>query len=90
MDFKDEVQGHYARKIQLNQVPEIVKRMIQKDPNVIDRLKNETFTLVQDKRIWTFPRFKPLGAIIDMTNDLLAQEGNERGAGNHYRFTFTT
>ena len=45
MNFKDEVEGHYARKIQLNQVPEIVKRMIQKDPNVIERLKSETFTL---------------------------------------------
>ena len=47
-------------------MPEIVKRMLKKDSTVINRLKYDAYQLPQDPRIWTFPKFKSLGAVNEM------------------------
>lgn len=58
----------------MNPVPEIVKRMMKKDSNVVNRLKTETYALEMDNRIWTFPRFRPINwNILEKTNELLEQ-----------------
>ena len=61
--FKEEIEtGHpISGNVQLNPMPEIVKRMIKKDSTVINRLKYDAYQLPQDPRIWTFPKFKSLG-----------------------------
>ncbi len=58
--FKDEIDNKnpFGGKIQLNPIPEIVKRMINKDSNVISRLRADGYQLDIDQRIWTFPRFE--------------------------------
>ena len=58
--FKEEIEGNnpFGGKIQLNPIPEIVKRMINKDSNVIKRLRADGYQLELDHRIWTFPRFE--------------------------------
>ena len=70
--FKDEIENinPCGGKIQMNPMPEIVKRMIGKDSNVINRLKTDSNTLGSDKRIWTFPRFKPINSVAMITEAL--------------------
>ena len=46
-------------KIQLNQMPEIVKKMLRKDKNVLDRLKNDKNLCVKENQdVWCFPKFR--------------------------------
>lgn len=58
--FKDEVESNnpFGGKIQMNPIPEVVKRMIKKDSNVIVRLRKDGYSLGIDERIWTYPKFK--------------------------------
>ena len=41
----------------MNPIPEVVKRMIMKDSNVIVRLRKDGYSLGIDERIWTYPKF---------------------------------
>ena len=58
--FKDEIENKnpFGGKIQLNPIPEIVKRMIKKDSNVITRMKADGYHMSFDQRIWAFPRYE--------------------------------
>ena len=58
--FKDEVESNnpFGGKIQMNPIPEVVKRMILKDSSVIVRLRKDGYSLGVDQRIWTYPKFK--------------------------------
>ena len=59
--FKDEIENNdpFGGNVQLNPIPETIKKMIIKDSKVLNRLKTENNLLDVDKRIWTFPKFKP-------------------------------
>jgi hypothetical protein len=74
--FKDEIENinPCSGKVQMNPIPEIVKRMISKDSNVINRIKLDSHTLDSDKRIWTFPKFKPINAVAHITEALINEE----------------
>ena len=58
----------------MSPIPEIVKRMLSKDSNVINRIKTESYTLDSDKRIWTFPKFKPISTVTQITEALINEE----------------
>ena len=55
----------------MNPMPEIVKRMITKDSSVINQIKNDSFLLESDKRIWTFPKFKPISSVVEIADSIL-------------------
>ena len=59
--FKDEIENSdpFGGKVQLNPIPHEIKNMIKKDATVLDRLRSQSSSLAVDKRIWTFPCFKP-------------------------------
>lgn len=57
-------------KLQLNPIPEIVKRMIKKDLNVVNRLKAHDNLLELDPRFWTFPKFRPIASVTKITDAL--------------------
>ena len=60
----------------MNPIPEIVKRMITKDPNVINRMKTESLSLSADSRIWTFPPFKPIDPVVQIITEQLSCGGS--------------
>ena len=55
--FRDEMDSRnpFGGKVQMNPIPEIVKRMIKKDTNVLNRIKSQNYKLDADERLWTFP-----------------------------------
>ena len=59
--FKNElVQGYpFGGQVQLNPIPEVVKKMIKQDGNVILKMRTEMDFLDKDRRIWCYPKFKP-------------------------------
>lgn len=75
--FREEIENNnpVGGKVQLNPIPEIVKRMLKKDSDVINRMKADTNVLESEKRIWTFPKFKPINTVVSITDALLVQEG---------------
>ena len=68
--FKDEIENNdpFGGNVQLNPIPDIVKKMIIKDSNVLNQLKSENNLLDSDRRIWTFPKFKPANDLANMTS----------------------
>ena len=62
-------------KIQLNQMPEIVKKMLRKDSNVLDRLKNDKNLCVKENSdIWCFPKFRTTTGISQITDAIYESE----------------
>ena len=71
--FKESMEGDnpVGGKVQMNPMPEIVKRMINKDSSVINQIKSDNFLLDSDKRIWTFPKFKSMSSVVKIADSIL-------------------